>query len=183
MFINVKSYYFIYCQSVAGISLLLWIIAALVKGGAAAVLLAPLILPFCIFACVAGIFLGREKKDDEAFESREGIEEGIESEDDAIQISCIEGGLQSASVKVRRGEVLLIGRDPEKANLVLDNPKISRLHCGISYYAEDGLISVINYSRNGISVDGKEINGYKEEVFVNRGVTLRVSSKDAFRIY
>ena len=52
-----------------------------------------------------------------------------------------------------------IGRDPESA-FVLDDPRISRRHCTISYRAESDAHWIANLGKNGTRVGGRLLHGH-----------------------
>lgn len=97
-------------------------------------------------------------------------------------VKFISGEYMGALIPLCEEEPLTIGRNTQKSNIVLNNPKISRLHCKIKAYEKGTLFSVTNYSSNGIKVGNKKIVEYGVEVFVNRNILIYVSANDSFVI-
>lgn len=74
---------------------------------------------------------------------------------------CVEGisGLYAgAQLKLTYGESILIGRDGNSCNLVIDNQAISRRHCEIRYDTYERCYQVTDYSTNGVYLeDGRQL--------------------------
>lgn len=66
-------------------------------------------------------------------------------------IEIISGEFAGASIPVKAGEVISIGRDQSRANIVTspENTLISGLHCTILYNAQSDSYIVTDYSSNG----------------------------------
>lgn len=96
-------------------------------------------------------------------------------------IRCTAGQFRRSEFEVRSGEEFVIGRDPQTCQLVLQYPKISRRHCGITMDAESGNYLVIDYSSNGtrLSTGGMVSKTHYQQVLP--GTTLYLATeKEAF---
>lgn len=63
-------------------------------------------------------------------------------------MECCAGIYEGAVIPVDELE-LIIGRDESRANIVIKNAKVSRIHCGVRYNPSDGNYIVTDYSTNG----------------------------------
>lgn len=81
------------------------------------------------------------------------INEGFVPFDDTVAtqgvLRCIEGSLRGASIVLNDGETVVLGRDPKSANLIIDDAKISRMHCSVTYDANTNTFIIVDYSSNG----------------------------------
>lgn len=89
-------------------------------------------------------------------------------------LRCIRGELGGASVIIDDGETIHIGRDPGKANFIINDEKISRLHCSIKYDANNNIFIITDFSKNGTVLgNGKRLStGESTNVFCNTEFTL-----------
>lgn len=60
----------------------------------------------------------------------------------------IRGEYQGITIPIGRG--ISLGRNPETAQLVFNNQKISRQHCTITYEESTETYYVLDYSQNGV---------------------------------
>ena len=67
------------------------------------------------------------------------------------------GDISNSKISLVPGQKIVIGRDPSLASLVIDRAKISRVHCVIQYNGKQTGYTVIDRSRNGVRLNGKEI--------------------------
>ncbi len=68
------------------------------------------------------------------------------------KVTVTRGEFQGASLEIKDGEEVILGRDPSICHLVFSQSEISRKHCGIRYDSRNNVYFVINYSSNGTSL-------------------------------
>ena len=71
------------------------------------------------------------------------------SPDEERMIEGLGGTYQDALIPMKPGESLVIGRDIQHCNLVLDGADISRIHCTISLDSKGRYYYVTDHSKNG----------------------------------
>ena len=152
----------------------------MIKGVAGMILLIPLVLPTVLICFVAVI--DSLMRDNERLKRNDGASVPKFVKNDEIKVKCTSGEWTGAIIVLKAGQEIIIGRDNRRVNLVLSNPKVSRLHCKIKHYPLGELISVTNYSTNGTFMNGKNIKGIKEEIFIERNTFIKVGIKDIFHI-
>jgi ABC-type multidrug transport system ATPase subunit/pSer/pThr/pTyr-binding forkhead associated (FHA) protein len=62
------------------------------------------------------------------------------------------------TIKMRRGETLVMGRDPLRTSVVLPHPRVSRVHARITRQGDTAVL-VDSRSANGTFVNGRRVNG------------------------
>lgn len=60
------------------------------------------------------------------------------------------GAYAGASIPLKSGETIVIGRDPAICGIVIKGEQVSRRHCLVMYHAEDDTYSVLDVSSNGV---------------------------------
>ncbi|QQC89570.1 FHA domain-containing protein [Streptomyces alfalfae] len=97
-------------------------------------------------------------------------EPGPELAEAAAQLHVV-AGPDAGGVHLLHGGQIRVGRSAE-ADVALDDPDVSRLHCAVTL-AADGRVTVEDLgSTNGTSVDGREVTG--RPVPVSTGSLLRI---------
>ncbi|WP_369218045.1 FHA domain-containing protein, partial [Streptomyces flavofungini] len=97
-------------------------------------------------------------------------EPGPELAEAAAQLHVV-AGPDAGGVHLLHGGQIRVGRSAE-ADVALDDPDVSRLHCAVTL-AADGRVTVTDLgSTNGTSVDGREVTG--RPVPVSPGSLLRI---------
>ena len=96
-------------------------------------------------------------------------------------IRCLSGEYEGAVLPLRFGDTMLIGRDRNVCNVILTNPRVSRKHCSIQYDAATDSFKVVNYSKNGIFVDGQRLDLNRPYQFTH-GTILKISDADLFHL-
>lgn len=66
-----------------------------------------------------------------------------------IELQCLSGEFSGMSFPIVEDEQILIGRDPAQANIILNNPHISRKHCIIRYFEPNNVFYVTDQSSYG----------------------------------
>lgn len=84
------------------------------------------------------------------------------------------GALGNRKLPLRAGRKILIGRDPSRCDLVLEDPSISRAHCYVSYNPEKQAYCINDISTYGVYDGyGNQIRKY-EDVFLKSGDSIRI---------
>ena len=62
----------------------------------------------------------------------------------------IKGDYLGATIPIADGENVTIGRNPAQSQVVIDNQAVSRLHCHVTYFADQGTYGVTDVSKFGV---------------------------------
>ena len=91
-------------------------------------------------------------------------------------ITGINGSCAGFQVHINTGEQVIIGKDANMANIVIDASygSVSRKHVGISYDVARGKYCVTDYSSNGTYVDGNRLTKNKA-VFISPGSEIQIA--------
>lgn len=91
-------------------------------------------------------------------------------------ITGINGSCAGFQVHINTGEQVIIGKDANMANIVIDASygSVSRKHVGISYDVARGKYCVTDYSSNGTFVDGNRLTKNKA-VFISPGSEIQIA--------
>lgn len=105
------------------------------------------------------------------------------AEDSQGRLIGIAGEYKDASVTMKDGERVTIGRDAAVCNLVLKDQAISRIHCYVTYIADKNGYTVRDVSRNGVfDMQGAPI-AKNMDVFMSPGSRIRIGkSNNEFRL-
>lgn len=77
-------------------------------------------------------------------------------------VEILAGEYAGAVLPVKAGEDITIGRDPQRANMVVTaSAAVSGLHCRIRYDAQTGRYLVIDYSSNGTFLNNERLTREK----------------------
>lgn len=81
------------------------------------------------------------------------------ADDDERVVEILSGEFAGATLPVKVGEDITIGRDPKRANVVTSpaNTSISGLHCRIRYDEQNGKYIVIDHSSNGTYLNNEKL--------------------------
>lgn len=129
------------------------------------------VLSVCGLIVVLIVVLGKDKKESDASDEipvakdvdnekekhisdMEGQDERRTEDKEAISqaaVIVLSGLLAGAEIPLRNQEVIYIGKDPQRANIVFsgDFPNVSRLHCSVSYEEKFNKYFVTDCSKNG----------------------------------
>ena len=67
---------------------------------------------------------------------------------------CVSGSKLGQTIRLVPEQEIVVGRDEEVADLIVELPEVSRKHCAIIYHSEDDCYEITDYSLNGTYVDG-----------------------------
>lgn len=71
-------------------------------------------------------------------------------------IVCIQGDYVGAIIRIKPEQTILVGRDGETVDMVVNLPMVSRKHCEIIYHADSKEYEVIDYSTNGTFINDEQ---------------------------
>ena len=78
-------------------------------------------------------------------------------------VRCTQGAAKGQGFQLPEGRKVVVGKSPQRATLVINNPHISNVHCSIRYHAGKNTYVVKDHSTNGTFVNGV---GLQKEVAV-----------------
>jgi hypothetical protein len=83
------------------------------------------------------------------------LSSGKETEENAFRgvITCIEGTYQGATLWLQPDKPIIIGRTIHSADVVINLPMVSRVHCEITYHENSNTYEIIDYSANGTYIN------------------------------
>ena len=91
----------------------------------------------------------------------------------------ISGTYEGTLIPIRRDEDVVIGRDPEEADVIFETPEISRKHCSISYLGPKEGFLIADFSTNGTYVLGGDELPEGQPVQVPVGSRISLSNGKA----
>lgn len=96
------------------------------------------------------------------------------------KITSLSGMDKGATYTIKAGEEIIIGKDPNTANIIVDKKyeKISRRHCGIKYDAENDIYLVIDYSMNGTYINSVKQLSKNIYVKVPKGTIINLAKEN-----
>lgn len=89
-------------------------------------------------------------------------------------IKCISGKNLGSVINIKSGEEIIIGRDPSVSHFIIDDEKISKRHCIISYNSDKDIYLIQDVSSNGIY--------YENNIKMETGVVVAVPHGTIIRI-
>lgn len=66
------------------------------------------------------------------------------------------GACKGIIIHFRPEQKILVGRDDTVADVVITRPTVSRLHCVIIFHEKDNTYEIIDFSKNGTYISGKQ---------------------------
>jgi len=69
---------------------------------------------------------------------------------------CERGTCQGVALDFRPEQSILVGRDDKIADIVINLPKVSRLHCVIVFHEKDNTYEIVDFSKNGTYISGQQ---------------------------
>ena len=70
------------------------------------------------------------------------------------KVQCTKGAAMGRGFQLPKDRKVIVGKSPQKSNLVVNDQHISNIHCSIRYNPENNTYSVIDHSTNGVFVNG-----------------------------
>lgn len=68
----------------------------------------------------------------------------------------VKGAYQGVTVQFRPEQKILIGRDGKVADIVVNLPKVSRLHCVIIFHEKENTYEIVDFSKNGTYISDNQ---------------------------
>ncbi len=104
--------------------------------------------------------VGRKYKQQvhEMFAQEPSIQENIgnaSTEKQGVLVG-IKGAYKGVRIEFRPEQKIMIGRDEKVADIVVNLPKTSRLHCILVYHEKDNTYEIMDVSKNGTYISGKQ---------------------------
>lgn len=97
-------------------------------------------------------------------------------------IEFISGELQGA--KLEMTDDIIIGKNAEMCNIILSNPKCSRVHCTIKFDKEKAVFVVRDLSTNGLFIANAGRLTKDTDYEIHRGTILSIAdTEDRFKLY
>ncbi|MBQ9157142.1 MAG: FHA domain-containing protein [Eubacterium sp.] len=90
----------------------------------------------------------------------------------------IKGEYAGALIRIKSGESLRIGRSHEGNDLIINNSKVSRRHCVITYNGAQRTYNVVDYSSNGVYLVGGKRLPRNMDVVLQEGTVLCIGSEE-----
>lgn len=87
-------------------------------------------------------------------------------------IHCLAGEFAGAKISLGENEWIRIGRDESENDFIINNSKVSRKHCAITYDHKMRCYVVIDYSRNGVYLEDGTKLAQNQKTVVNEGSVL-----------
>ncbi len=73
------------------------------------------------------------------------------------QVKCTKGVMAGQGFMLPQDRKVIVGKNPQKANLVINNPRVSNIHCSIRYNPVGNKYIVKDHSTNGTFVNGSRL--------------------------
>lgn len=92
------------------------------------------------------------------------------------EIRGLTGEYKDQVITLKRGEEIIMGRDPSYCVLIFQNKQVSRKHCGIRYNPENGCYQAIDYSSNGTTLSDGTLLTTSDYTTVKPGTVLYMAN-------
>lgn len=116
-------------------------------------------------------------------ENKKDRKEEIEDkgENITIEMQCLSGEFSGMSFPFIEDEQIVFGRDPAQANIILNNPHISRKHCVVRYFEPNNIFYVTDQSSYGTFFKNNERLPKGKSIEVPSGTVIYLGDqKEAF---
>lgn len=85
---------------------------------------------------------------------------------------CIDGAYTGAIIRIKPEQTIRVGRDGSAADMIVNLPLVSRLHCEVIYHAASREYEIIDFSSNGTFVNTNRRLAQNEPCFLKPGTEL-----------
>ncbi|MGN0154154.1 MAG: LytTR family transcriptional regulator DNA-binding domain-containing protein [Lachnospiraceae bacterium] len=85
---------------------------------------------------------------------------------------CTEGAYVGSIIRIKPEQCIRIGRDGSIADMIVNLPLVSRLHCEVIYHAEQHEYEITDFSSNGTFVNGDKRLVQNETYLLKPGTEL-----------
>ncbi len=100
----------------------------------------------------------------------------VEKKQGLIRDIC--GIYQYAEIPIEGSETVVIGRNPEMCNVIVQGEKVSRKHCSISFDTRTGQYRIQDHSSNGTFISGRGRMKKESVEMVPAGTRISLGEKD-----
>ena len=91
---------------------------------------------------------------------------------------CTKGAYVGAIIRIKPEQRILIGRDGNSADMIVNLPLVSRLHCEIIYHSDTNEYEIVDFSSNGTFVNGDKRLVQKESYLLKPGTEVCFGDKE-----
>lgn len=109
------------------------------------------------------------------------IRDLLQNQSSSGTLICTSGIYKGSVISIKPEQHILIGRDGNTVDIVVNLPMVSRLHCELIYHKENREYEIIDYSSNGTFINGDKRLVPKQPYIVEAGT--EVSFGDMQTIY
>lgn len=90
----------------------------------------------------------------------------------------IKGSLIGRRIELQNNAEIVIGRDAEQVDLVINGSKVSRIHCSIRFNFHRNDYTICDYSTNGTYIGKEELLLHKDKKRVPPGTILKLGNDE-----
>lgn len=154
-------------------SIALWMGTALQKRGQSATL--AVITGFIIFLVIgtilfwlSALIMDHDYKEEDALTTSEG------------ELVILSGMYQGEHLKLLPKERLVLGRNPNRSQLIFDSEAVSERHCQITYDKDSQIYEVTDYSQDGTYLEDGERLPKNQAISLEKGSVIQIGYSDNF---
>lgn len=112
------------------------------------------------------------------------MDDGYEEEDALTstegELVILSGMYQGEHLKLLPKEKLMIGRNPNRSQLIFDSMAVSERHCQITYNKDNQTYEVTDYSQSGTYLSNGERLPGNQEIQLEKGSVIQIGYTDNF---
>lgn len=90
----------------------------------------------------------------------------------------IKGPYIGSIIRIRPEQTITIGRDGKTSDMIINLPRVSRIHCQITYHADENTYTVTDFSRNGTFIQESQRLVRNEVYTLTSGSTISFGNKE-----
>lgn len=99
------------------------------------------------------------------------------------KITGLSGVYFGSNIQIVNNETIMVGKDPANANIIIDDPYVSSLHCSIRYDAINDCYIVTDLSTNGTYTDnGRRLVKHQPTKLACSSVLYIANKQNAFKL-
>jgi hypothetical protein len=73
------------------------------------------------------------------------------------KVVCTKGVAKGTGLSLPEDKKVVVGKNPQSSNLVINNPKVSNIHCSVRYVPASNTYIVKDHSKNGTYINGQRL--------------------------